>query len=206
MSLFRRNVPTPKAEPTEAQRKAHILNYMVDRGAALLFDWLIEPPGTETLPSYQLFGIPLGCPDRAGYTKDHSRTNMQRANSLPAPQGFITRSLHCYYSRMGEMDRAIFREKYVVQLWILDKKFYEAPLITLPDQGIVFPWVTKADEISPLSQIPEEPGNFASIPRYLPSMAYFKVQLVGEPFKLSASGQGLRFLPVLNGYLDRSVQ
>ena len=35
---------------------------------------------------------------------------------------------------MGEMDRAIFREKYVVQLWILDKKFYDDLMSAVQEQ------------------------------------------------------------------------
>ena len=168
-----------------------------DRGAAVFFDWLAESPGVETQCCYKLFGEPLSA------LRPIWQTNLQMSNLLPAPQGFVTVSLHCFYGRMTPQDRQSLRERYYMRFWIIQKTFYEAPLLAIPDYGVMFPWRHK-NRIAP--EMPEQPGEFGDIPRYIPPLAQFGIDLIGKPFTLEATGTGLRFLPVLNGYLDRSVQ
>lgn len=168
-----------------------------DRGAAVFFDWLNVPPGVETQSCYKLLAEPMNV------SHPIWQTNMQMPNRLPAPQGFITASLHCFYGRMTPQDRQSLRERYAMRFWIMHKTFYESPLLAIPDYGIAFPWFHR-NRIA--HDIPEQPGEFGDIPRYIPPRAQFGIDLIGEPFVLEATGTGLRFLPVLNGYLDRSVQ
>jgi hypothetical protein len=168
-----------------------------DRGAAVFFDWLAVPPGIATQPCYKLLAEPMNGAHPIW------QTNMRMPNQLPAPHGFITSSLHCFYGRMTPQDRQSLRERYAMRFWIMEKIFYESPLLAIPDYGVTFPWSHK-NRIEP--DMPEQPGEFGDIPRYIPPLVQFGIDLIGEPFTLEATGTGLRFLPVLNGYLDRAIQ
>ena len=162
-----------------------------DRAAWLLFDWLTVPAGLETDPTYEMFGKFSGPPWEANIFN----------SQLAPPMGFIAQSLHCFYGQMEENDRQRLREQYVVEFTIGCKVYYEAPLITIPDYGV---WLPFRLEMGPDQPLP--PGNFGAIPQYIPWGVGVSIRLHGDPFRTKRNGYGLRFLPVLNGYLDRSVQ
>ena len=185
---------SPFAVPQEPPART-VLPSFYDRGAALLFDWLAEYAAVKTRDRYTLLAEPLSI------SKQIWQTNMRSPGMLTPPTGLMVRSLHCFYGRMVEQDRQRLRENYVLQLQIMDKICYESPLIAIPDYGVLMPWA-----LQPLAGTPEPPGSFGEIPRYIGPLMSFQVNLIGKPFNTQVEGSGLRFLPVLNGYMDRSVQ
>jgi hypothetical protein len=171
----------------------------VDRGAALLFDWLVET-GRETQPQYDFLCIPVGAPRGRGMPETGrglEETNMFAPGQLNPPSGFVTKSIHCFYGRGPAAEREAFRDSYTLEFQILCKVFYRVPLAALPPQGILFPWADKKPQEWPL-----QPGDFGDIPRYIGSMMDFKIRLIGKPVRLTAP---LKFLPVLNGLMDMAV-
>lgn len=161
------------------------------RAASLLFDWMTET-ATETQAVYEFFCEPVS------QYRGLAETNMMQPGMLTAPNGFLTRSLHCFYGKTPETQREAFRESYTLEFKILQKIYYRAPLIAIPYQGIVFPWV---DDIP--KEWPDQPGDFGPTPHYIAPMMQFSIRLIGKPIRLTAP---LRFLPVLNGALDMAVQ
>jgi hypothetical protein len=186
--------PKSKAHPaTDTPDLNHIAGTWVDRGAGLLFDWLWEPPGQTTQQRYKLFSEPIGA------TKPPWRTNMRTGGILLPPMGFILVSIHCFYGRMTDNDQRQFQENYLLRLLIDSKCFYDVPLIAIPWTGIFLP---ASNPTTPL-----QPGVLGEhFAKYIGPLQPFWIELLGEPFTTEATGTGLRFLPVLNGYLDRSVQ
>ena len=123
---------------------------------------------------------------------------MWMSEQFPAPQGFQARSVHAFYGSMSAVDRQLFRERYSLTFWVLQKIMWSAPLIAIPYQGLMFPWV-----INKPKDWPRQPNDLKPFPRYIPPLVQFHMELTGEPVKLES---GLRFLPAINGYLDRGVQ
>jgi len=169
-----------------------LIGMVVDRGVHLLFDWVVEAPGTLTKPSYRLFSQPVGL------HRSPDETSMWMSEQFPPPQGFQARSIHAFYGWMTVKDRELFRERYSLALWILEKDVWRAPLLAIPFQGLMFPWV---DDIP--ADWPRQVNDLSPFPRYIPPLCRFHMELTGEPVKLDS---GLRFLPGMNGYLDRAVQ
>ena len=170
-----------------------LLSHMVQRGAAVLFDWLWEPPGTVTQSHYRLFCSGLG-PE-----KDYSDTNLYLPNQLAAPNDFIVRSLHCFYGQMKPEDREEFRDRYTLSFFVFEKYFYRAPLRAIPFQGVILAPDPKGPD-----DVPIQPGDFTNrFACYIPPFCQFGIELEGKPVKLE---RGLRFLPLLNGLEDRAVQ
>lgn len=165
---------------------------LVDRGVHLLFDWVVESPGSITKPIYRLFSEPISA-DRS-----IDDTSMWMSEQLAAPQGFEAHSVHAFYGTMSRADRELFRERYSLTLWILGKNMWRCPLVAIPFQGLTFPWVNKEPE-----GYPYQPNNLEPFPRYVPAQCQFYMELTGRPVELPS---GLRFLPAINGYLDRGVQ
>jgi hypothetical protein len=178
--------------PLAERQFQDLLRNMVDRGVHLLFDWVVEPPGTLTKPVYRLFSNPVGL------HRSPDETSMYLSEHLPAPEGFQARSVHAFYGSMFPGDRELFRERYSLTLWVLHKNVWRAPLVAIPLQGLMFPWVNE----EPVDW-PQQANTLEPFPRYIPSMCQFYMELTGEPVKLDL---GLRFLPAINGYLDRGVQ
>ena len=174
------------------EKLRELVGSIVDRGVHLLFDWVVEPPGTVTKPVYRLFSNPISM------NRSPDETSMQMSEQFPAPQGFQARSVHAFYGSMSLADRTLFQERYSLSLWVLQKKMWSAPLIAIPFQGLMFPWVDKRPEAWPA-----QPNNLEPFPRYIPPLCQFHMELTGAPVKLES---GLRFLPAINGYLDRAVQ
>ena len=185
--------PKAKAHPATDTPIPNPIVGWVDRGAGLLFDWLCEPPGQTTQQRYKLFSEPIGA------TKPPWRTNMQASEMLLPPMAFILVAIHCFYGRMTENDQRQFQENYSLGLWIDDKRFYDVPLIAIPWTGIFLPAANP--------KTPPQPGVLGTqFAKYIRPLQRFWIELLGEPFTTEATGTGLRFLPVLNGYLDRSIQ
>jgi hypothetical protein len=161
------------------------------RGAAILFDWLVEG-GERTQYVYEFFCNPVS------HYRGLDETNIMQPGMLSPPQGFATHSLHCYYGTTKESEREAFRESYTLEFQILHKIYYRSPLAAIPYQGIAFPWV---DDIP--KDWPNQPGDLATAPHYIGPLMLFQVRLVGKPVKLT---RPLKFLPVLNGMLDMAVQ
>lgn len=163
----------------------------VDRGANVIFDWLVEPGPGLTLSRYELLSRPFS-------EKTYGMSNMYMAGMLPPPQGFLVQSVHCFYGQMDEQDRETFRDRYSVSLVILQKRVWECPLKAIPYQGVTMP---KWKDCPP--DWPIQPNEMGETPRYIGSMMTFSMVLQGQPFRCN---QGVKFLPLLNGYLDRAVQ
>jgi hypothetical protein len=110
------------------------------------------------------------------------------------PMDFIARSLHCGYGTMEADDRERFREAYTIEFQILQKIMYRAPLSAIPFHGVLFPALNAPEGV-------QQAGTL-TMPRYIPPMAEFRIRLVGRPIAVSS----LRFLPFLNGLMDRAIQ
>lgn len=165
---------------------------MMDRGVHLLFDWVVESPNTLTKPVYRLFSNPVSL------YRSPDETSMWMSEQFPTPEGFQARSVHAFYGSMPKVDRELFRERYSLSFWVLQRIVWKSPLIAIPFQGLMFPWVNQEPE-----DWPQQPNNLEPFPPYIPSLVQFHMELTGQPVELKS---GLRFLPAINGYLDRGVQ
>src|SRR4029077_12281002 len=148
---------------TAARDVSSLIGNVVDRGAHLLFDWVVEPPGTTTRERYRLFSNPVGM------QRDFPQTNMRMSECLPAPSGFVARSVHAFYGSMAPEDRELFRERYTLSLWIVHKMFWESPLIAVPFQGLLFPWSADDPEFGSPAAWPRQANDMEPFPRYIPS-------------------------------------
>ena len=155
------------------------LGQLVDRSDGLLiFDWIKQGAGFT----------------RQQYVLEH--------RGLPAPQDFITRSIHCAYGTMRQSDETLFRESYTLELKIFEKIYYGVPLAAIPRRGVLFPWAMdwQRSDLHQIQKIPA-PGEL-TIPRYIPPFCPFAIILTGEPVEV----ESLSFLPIINGLMDRPVQ
>lgn len=109
------------------------------------------------------------------------------------PNDFIARSIHCAYGTMERGDRERFRESYRLEFSILQKVFYSAPLSAIPDRGVLFP-ADASDEVI-------QPGQLTVL-LYIAAHMPFSIKIIGKPVHVSK----LRFLPFLNGLMDRGVR
>ena len=126
----------------------------------------------------------------AGMTKEVY--DLQHPGFQP-PRDFIARSLHCAYGTMDPDDREAFRESYVIEFHIMQKVMFRSPLAAIPERGVLFP---KDDTC----EVPQ-PG-YLTMARYIAPCMPFRIRLVGTPVPVVR----LRFLPFLNGLMDRAVQ
>jgi hypothetical protein len=152
-------------------------DHLVQRTPGLLiFDWLSTGPGL-TKPTY----------------------DFECSQGLIPPCDFLATSIHGLYGTMDADDKMRFREAYSLEFYIIHKQFYDVPLLALPDDGVLIP----SGPISRNKEMPLPPGEFSiQYAKYLPPLMPFRCKLVGDPVKLK---QGARFLPLLNGLMDRRI-
>jgi hypothetical protein len=166
---------------------------MVDRcSGVLVFDWLVAVPGAMLEPQYDLYP----CRGQAGLieTLDAPR------GCLAAPLDFIAASIHCFYGSMISEERAAFRQNYSIEFIVLEQLFYRCPLVAIPFEGCLLP--AKGYSGLPEKPIPQ-PGQFGNgYERYIPPLMPFRMRLVGKPYR---TGGGVRFLPLMKGWMERPV-
>jgi hypothetical protein len=174
-----------------------IIASIVDRRCHMLFDWIQEQPGQTTKDRYTLYSEPLG-PQR-GYGK----TNMPIRMQLPPPNQFLAQSAHAYYGTMPPAEREIFRERYTLSFWVLNKRLWQCPLEAIPLYGLLIPADARKLFAEVMQDAPRQGNEFSESPILLPSLVMFWMELDGDPVRLE---HGLRFCCGLNGLMDWAVQ
>lgn len=192
-----------------AFEKNRFTDYMVDRGAALVYRWIRIPKGQrspEQIRCFNTSSMNIG-PD----------TNLLYANRFSPPDSYIVRSIHSYWDERSEQeDRNALLCNYHLDLQIGQKSYFRSPLIALTQLATVMPELGDGPlpdgpiELSEHANVDVEiergqiiPGAFGEYPRYIPPMTFFDVILTGEPFTTKAD---VAYCVVLNGWMDRGVQ
>jgi hypothetical protein len=170
---------------------------MVDRRCHLIFDWIRELPRSVTQERYRLYTNPVG-PER-----DFSDTNMVADGTLRPPFFFCGTSVHCLYGSMTNREIEEFRERYVLSLWVLEKRIWNSPLAAIPRHGMLLPMDLRKAFKETFTGAPRQPNEFGDFPIILPPLMPFRMELEGKPLAVES---GLKFLCGLNGIMDFPVQ
>ena len=177
-------------EPKNPSRNPDPFPFL-DRTCSLLFDWLTIPGRGLTRSAYHLLST-------AEFKPRWQRNIPEHQGKWPSYLIYVARSLHCFYGPTNEIDLHQFQSKYTLLFQIGQKIFYEAPLIAIPETGILL----HPDEPVPPGY-PEQIGDWRKIPLSIPDGIPFGITLNGQPFKTRGE---IKFLPVLNGFMERPVQ
>lgn len=211
----------PFAAPETVDINA-LLGQMKDRRRDSLYDRLQLKAGTRMPAQLRFFQVPVGQPDAYNpvHVRGYNDTNMWTAGSLPAPHEFIVqRFLMLFQPWMNPGDRDALLGAYHWQFQVLSKIIARQPGIVgsaegKPDdllenfgQGT---WLNndgdrRNDSTSVLHRVAPGIAWEASeaCARFIPALAWFGVELSGEPFRLQSD---LDMYVMLDGMRDCEVQ
>lgn len=182
----------------------------VDRGPWILYDRLTTAANTATPTSYQFFAVPIGG------TKTKVDTNLLQGNRIAPPSAFHLHAIgFAIGPQMAFVDVWQLLRNYYFELKIGQKVFAEGPLHCFPAgtglSGIIAldgsTAATRAESFNNGLPSPVYMRRFGpEFIRTIPANVYFGVEVRGNSFTTSASGQGIDLMVILDGIADREVQ
>lgn len=178
---------------------------MIDRGPAVLYHRIRQAAGSTTQTVYQFFSEAIG----PSVTKVD--TNLVQANRLPPPQAFQVVGVGFQFGPgMVLADIEQFLLNYYFEFKIGMKVFLEGPLSLFPAGGGIGGFTGENVGVYDVGlPVPQAVRYFENYPRIIPPNVYFGVQVQGDAFTLTASGnggKGLQLMACLFGIWDREVQ
>lgn len=158
----------------------------------MLYVKLHIPAYTMTKPEY------WPCREVPGFPNYPLDTNMHMPECLPAPQEFHIKSIHTIYERPDHDVVEEFRSRYILELHILQKIYFQAPLSSVH---------------SGLRLIEKPKPGMMPMPGYFPDdfplsiweHMHYSIRLVGKPFLIPIMTKGINLLIVLNGMMSFGI-
>lgn len=142
-------------------------------------EWLyagVQIPKNSMQSEYTLFQEVLGMPRLDGTYTDTTWTNMVRAGELPPPTVYGIQKIGvCFDPRTEPALRSTFVGRYVLTVWIGQKRYFRAPLSAMFSVG------EPSLEVNPVFPVKGAIG--LELPIVIPSMMSFHVTLEGQPIQ-----------------------
>ena len=144
----------------------------------------------------------------ANSNKTINQTNLNRANELIAPEAFAIKQFRLRFSEnILRVDLTNLYNGFDFEFFIGKKPYMQLPIWMCPAGGGISGFSDLTGESSYTNGWPSnQASRTIALPLVISSKANFNAQLNGPSYTLNASGTGLNFYCVLEGFYARGVQ
>lgn len=169
-----------------------------------LYDSFIIAAGSPLTVSSSALFTNVG----AGANKTINQTNLTRANELIAPEAFAIKQFRLRWSEdILRVDVTNLLNGFDFEFYIGKKPYMQLPIWMCPAGGGPFGFSDKTNESLYGNGFPTgAAARTISLPLVISSKASFNAQLNGPSYTVNASGTGINFYCILEGYYARGVQ
>jgi hypothetical protein len=169
-----------------------------------LYDSFIVAAGSALTVSSSALFTNIG----SNSNKTINQTNLTRANELIAPEAFAIKQFRLRWSEnILRVDLTNLLNGFDFEFYIGKKIYMQLPIWMCPAGGGIFGFSDLTGESMYVNGWPSaSSARTIALPLVISSKASFLAQLNGPSYTLNASGTGINFYCVLEGFYARGVQ